>query len=448
MTSDTALDLSARDRRLIWHPFTQHANDSAPIVIERARGASLFTPDGREILDLVSSWWTTIHGHSHPKLNEAIAAQAAKLEHVMFAGFTHAGAVELADALTRKLGNGLERVFFSDDGSTSVEVALKIAYQYCANRGEARRRLFVSFEHGYHGDTLGAMSLSRGSGFFNLFEGLMCEVKTVPFAATYEGDAEIGIKEDRAIEALNAVLVEHKREVVAVVVEPLMQGAGGMRFCRGRFIRRVAELARKHGVLVIFDEVATGFGRTGNLFAFERCGVAPDIICLSKGLTAGYLPMSVTVTRNEIFEAFKGTNFDKALAHGHSFTANPLACAVALASLRLFEEERTLERIAAIEARHRAALPRLQAHPLVAKARVLGSILAFDLVSAPSGYGRPGYGSEHSRRLREWYLAHGFNIRPLGNVVYLLPPYCIADAELDRAYDGLLAGLDWLGNAG
>jgi adenosylmethionine-8-amino-7-oxononanoate aminotransferase len=448
MTNETAPDLAALDRRLIWHPFTQHANDSSPILIERAKGASLFTPDGREILDLISSWWTSIHGHAHPQLNAAIAEQAAKLDHVMFAGFTHEGAIRLADALTSKLGHGLERVFFSDDGSTAVEVALKIAYQYWANIGDARRRLFLSFEHGYHGDTVGAMSLSRGAGFFSLFDGLMFEVRTVPYAATHEDDAEVGMKEDRAIEMLAKQLQQCGHEVAALIIEPLLQGAGGMRLCRGRFVRRVVELARKHGVLVIFDEVATGFGRTGTLFAFEQCSIAPDIICLSKGLTAGYLPMSVTVARSEIFEAFKGTNFDKALAHGHSFTANPLSCAVALRSLQLFEEEGTLARIATIEATHRAALPRLQAHEMVAKARVRGTVLAFDLVAAPSGYGRPGYGSEQSRRLREWYLAHGFNIRPLGNSVYLLPPYCITDAELERAYDGLLAGLDWLAGAG
>ena len=430
-------DLLGRDRRHVWHPFTQHETATDPLVITRAKAASLFDADGREILDLISSWWTCTHGHSHPKLNEALARQAAAFPHVMFASFTHRPAVDLATALAGLLPGDLTRVFFSDDGSTSVEVALKVAYQYWANRGEPRRRVFVSFDGGYHGDTLGAMSLGRGSGFFNLFRGLMCRVAVLPFPATYEGDDAVEEREKGVLSALQSRLSD-AQDVAALIIEPLLQGAGGMRVCRPAFLKALVEMAQDAGVLVIFDEVATGFGRTGTLFAMEQAGVVPDIVCLSKGLTAGYLPMAVTVVREPVFAAFLDQSFDRALPHGHSFTANPLACAVALCSLALFEEEETLKRIARINDRHRDMLNVLKARADVVRPRLLGSILAFDMK------GNGDYQSAPSSALRDWYLAHGLNIRPLGATLYLMPPYCITDEELDRAYAGLIEGLDQL----
>jgi adenosylmethionine-8-amino-7-oxononanoate aminotransferase len=356
----------------------------------------------------------------------------------MFAGFTHQPAVDLASALAQLLPGDLARVFFSDDGSTSVEVALKIAYQYWANRGEARRRVFISFDGGYHGDTLGAMSLGRGSGFFSLFRHLMCQVAVLPFPATFDGDEAAEDRERGALTALEDRLWNGSQDVAALIIEPMLQGAGGMRMCRPAFIKSLVEIARAAGVLVIFDEVATGFGRTGTMFAMEQANIAPDIVCLSKGLTAGYMPMSVTVATDKVFDIFTAETFDKALPHGHSFTANALACAVGLASLELYAEEDTLGRIAAIEAQHRAMLPELQRRDDVTRARVLGTILAFDLK------GEAGYQSARSESLKAWFLANGLNIRPLGPTVYLLPPYCITDAELARAYAGLMAGLDWL----
>jgi len=433
-----ARDTVARDRRHVWHPFTQHATEPEPLLIVGAKNASLFDAEGREILDLVSSWWTCSHGHSHPQLNEALARQAARFEHVMFAGFTHQPAADLATALVALLPGDLSRVFFSDDGSTAVEVALKIAFQYWANRGETRRRTFISFDGGYHGDTLGAMSLGRGSGFFNLFRGMMCQVAVLPYPYTFNGDEAAEDRETGAVSALEDRLWNGAQDVAALIIEPLLQGAGGMRICRPEFLRRLVQTAQDAGILVIFDEVATGFGRTGTLFAMEQAGVVPDLVCLSKGLTAGYMPMAVTVAREAVFEAFQGDSFDRALPHGHSFTANPLACAVALRSLGLFAEEGTLARIARIEARHRQLLPELKARDDVVRARVLGSILAFDLK------GETGYQSGRSRALKAWFLAHGLNIRPLGATVYLMPPYCITDAELTRAYAGLIEGLDWL----
>ncbi|MGD9828069.1 MAG: adenosylmethionine--8-amino-7-oxononanoate transaminase [Hyphomicrobiaceae bacterium] len=428
------------DRRHVWHPYTQHATEAPAIAIARASGASLFTPEGREILDLISSWWTTTHGHAHAGLNAALAEQAGKVEHVMFAGFTHEPAARLAAALAERLGHGLTRVFFSDNGSTAVEVALKLAFQHWHNKGERRHR-FIAFDGGYHGDTFGAMAVGRGSGFFGAYQDLLLEVETVPFPATWDGDTEVAAREAEALERIEKRLIAADGAVAAIIVEPLMQGAGGMRFCRPAFMSALVDLAHRLDTLVIFDEVATGFGRTGTLFAFEQAR-APDIICLSKGLTAGYLPLAVTVTTERIFETFLGDSFARALVHGHSFTANPLAAAVALRSLALFGEEGTLPRIAAIEDRHRQAMARLAVHPRATRPRVLGSVLAFDLAG-----GAGDYKSAESVALRDHFLTMGLNIRPLGGTVYLMPPYCITDDQLERAYDGLIRGLDALGKA-
>ncbi len=428
------------DARHCWHPFTQHQTEAPPRVLVRARGASLFDETGGELLDLISSWWTCLHGHSHPQLVAALQAQAAEMAHVMFAGFTHQPAACLAAELAAVLPGDLNRVFFSDNGSTAVEVALKAAYQYWRNRGESQRRLFVSFDGGYHGDTLGAMSAGQGSGFFTLFNDLMCEVHSLPFAETWQGDLEVEEREAAALAHLEAFLAREGERVAALIIEPLLQGAGGMRMCRPAFLRAVVERARAANLLVIFDEVAVGFGRTGTLFACEQAAVTPDIICLAKGLTGGMMPMSVTVVRDAIFETFLGDDFARALAHGHSFTAHPLACAVARRSLALFDEEDTLgDKVARIARRHGEMLAHLASHPKVARPRQCGTVLAFDLALSETGYK-----SAASLALRDWYLQNGLNIRPLGPVVYLMPPYCITDDELSRAYDGLLAGLDAL----
>lgn len=442
MSSHEKCDIIERDRRLVWHPYTQHETERDPVVITRAKGAFLYDKDGHEILDLISSWWTCLHGHSHPAINKALTDQASQLEHVMFAGFTHQGAVDLAEQITKKLGNGLSRVFYSDNGSTANEVALKMAYQYWRNKGDEKRKLFLSFDGDYHGDTLGAMAVSKGSGFFNLFEGLMCEARTIPFAATFANDEQCEETEEKALEAFSQILDRHGNEIAALILEPLMQGAAGMRFCRPAFLRAVVEKAKAQDILVIFDEVATGFGRTGSLFAFQQCGITPDIICLSKGLTAGYMPLSMTVVQEELFATFAGEGFDRALAHGHSFTANPLACAVSLKSLELFEEENTLERISEISRQHLDLLPELIAHPMIEKARVLGTVLAFDL-----SQGVAGYKSSESLFLRDWYLQQGLNIRPYGKTIYLMPPYCITNTQLHKAYEGMLEGLAQLRRA-
>ena len=429
-------DILNIDKRHIWHPFTQHETERDPIVVTRAKDASLFDEDGNEILDLISSWWTCIHGHAHPELVRVLSEQAATLEHVMFAGFTHPPAANLSIALADALPGDLNRVFFTDNGSTSVEVALKLSFQYHRNKGDAARTEFFAFEGGYHGDTLGAMSVGRGSDFFTLFQELMCTVHPIPYAHTWEEDNEIGVREKDALKAFADLLEQHGTKAAAIILEPLMQGASGFRFARAEFVRAVSEMARNAGLLVIYDEVAVGFGRTGTLFACEQVGFQPDIVCLSKGLTAGMLPMAVTVARDEVFDAFLSDKFDTALAHGHTFTANPLACAVALKSLELFHEEKSLEKVAHIEARNREQIARLNEHPRAEHARAMGSMLAFELAGSEGLYKTPD-----GERLRDWYLKNGLNIRPIGPTVYLMPPYCITDNELTRAYDGLFAGL-------
>jgi len=427
------------DARYIWHPYTQHATEHDPILLAGAKGTNLITVDGREILDLVSSWWTCIHGHAHPEINAALARQADAMEHVMFGGFTHAPAIRLAERLSEILPEDLSRVFFSDNGSTSVEVALKMAFQYWRNRGDTRRNRFLAFEGAYHGDTFGAMAVGRGCGFFNLFQDLMCPVSPLPYVDTWENDETVEAREAEALRRIDHILETEGDHAAALIVEPLMQGASGMRVCRPEFLRQVVERVQAAGLLVIFDEVATGFGRTGTMFAFEQVGVVPDLICLSKGLTAGYMPMAVTVARETLFQAFLSEGFEKALPHGHTFTANPLACAVSLRSLELFGEEGTLGNVARIAKRHADVLGQLMEHPRVTRPRRLGTLLAFDLLG-----GGEGYKSDESLVLRDWYLANGLNIRPLGPCVYLMPPYCITEDELDRAYGGMMQGLDSL----
>ncbi|WP_448202455.1 adenosylmethionine--8-amino-7-oxononanoate transaminase [Azospirillum sp. sgz302134] len=421
------------DRRHVWHPFTQAQTAPEPIPVSRGEGVSLFTEDGREILDLISSWWVNLHGHAHPAIATAIAEQARTLEQVIFADFTHGPAARLAAKLAGVLPGDLNRVFYSDNGSTAVEVALKLAWQYWRNKGQEQRRRFLAFDGSYHGDTVGAMSAGVGSGFYAPFQELLFSVDRMPYPATWDGDAEVEAKEAAALAWLEGWLATHGAEMVAVIIEPLVQGAAGMRFCRPEFLRALAARVRDAGALVIFDEVMTGFGRTGSLFASLKAGVAPDLICLSKGLTGGFLPLSVTACGEAIYEAFLGASFDRAFAHGHSFTANPLGCAAALTSLELTTSEETAANLRRIEARHRAGIADLSNHPKLARGRVMGTIAAIEVPSNQNGVAG-GYTAEVGQRLKRFFLERGLLIRPLGPVIYLLPPYCVTDGQLDRAY--------------
>ena len=417
------------DRQHVWHPFTQAQTAPDPIPITSAKGIRLYAEDGREFLDLISSWWVNLHGHAHPTIAAAIAKQAHTLEQVIFAGFTHQPAAQLAHELVQRLPAGLTRVFFSDDGSTAVEVALKMALQYWRNQGEAQRTRFLAFEGGYHGDTVGAMSVGRGSDFFSTYGSMLFEVGLLPYPQTWDGDADVVSKEQAALAVLDAYLAQHGETLAGVIIEPLVQGAAGMRMCRPEFLQQLAAKLRAAGILLIFDEVMTGFGRTGAMFAAVKAQVMPDLICLSKGLTAGFLPMSVTVASEAIYAAFLGENFDRALIHGHSFTANPLGCAAALASLQVFEDEQTLAKLPQIEAWHRQGLVQLAGHPAVQHVRVTGTIAAFDVVTTDAGYT-----SAVGAKLKAFFHERGLLLRSLGNVIYLLPPYCVTQDELALAY--------------
>ena len=430
-----ASDLLALDRRHVWHPFTQAQTAPSPLLIERGDGAYLHTSDGRALLDLISSWWVNLHGHAHPHIAAAIAEQAAKLEHVIFAGMTHAGAVQLSARLTQHLPGGLQRVFFTDNGSSSVEVALKLAQQAWLNRGEPRTRI-LAFDGGYHGDTFGAMSAGRSSGFYEPFQDKLFHVDFLPFPATWAGDEEVDRKEHASLAVLDAYLAQHGPDTAAFIAEPLVQGSSGMRMCRPEFLSAVVERVRASGALVIFDEIMTGFYRTGRLWAMSHLNVTPDIVCLSKGLTGGFLPMALTICTEGVFEAFLGETFDRAFAHGHSYTANPLGCAAALASLDLTEHPDTRARVHAITRFHEEHQRLWQDHPMLERARVTGTIAAVDFVN------ESGYGGQFSLALRSFFLDRGLLLRPLGNTVYLLPPYCVETPHLERAYAAILEAAD------
>jgi len=408
------VSLTDRDKAVVWHPYTQALTAPAPIPIERAEGVWLYTEDGRRILDGISSWWVNIHGHSHPKLNAALAKQAGELEHVVFAGCTHRPAVELAERLLEILPAGLARVFYSDNGSTAVEVALKLAIQYWINRGEPQRQTIVTLHNAYHGDTVGAMSAREDSVFTRAFSNLLFPVERV-----------------RDLEEMERCLQAHS--AAAVLIEPMLQGAGGMIVWPVEFVAGVRRLCDRYGTLMIADEVLTGFGRTGKMFACEHAAIAPDIICLSKALTAGYLPLGVTATTTAVYDAFLSDDRSKTFFHGHSYTANPLACAVALASLDLFREEATLARVTRLEQQLRAGFEPLRT---LGDVRVIGGVAAVELTS-----NKPGYLDQIGPRLAAAFLARGLLLRPLGNVVYFMPPYCISESETAWALEQIAAVL-------
>ncbi|MBF0193926.1 MAG: adenosylmethionine--8-amino-7-oxononanoate transaminase [Magnetococcales bacterium] len=423
------------DRNHVWHPFTQEATAPDPIPIISASGATLHAADNKKYLDLISSWWLTTHGHTHPKIAKAIAKQAKQLEQVIFAGFTHKPAVTLATNLIKILPKNLTRVFFSDNGSTSVEVALKMARQFYLNKGEKRDK-FLAFEGGYHGDTVGAMSVGETTGFFNPFKPMLFPVDTIPFPQTWINDEDVEIKEQKALLELDKYLKQNKNQCAAVIIEPLVQGASGMRMCTPKFMQKMAEKVKQAGILLICDEVMTGFGRTGEMFASNKANINPDIICLSKGLTAGFMPLSVTVCTQEIYKGFLSASFDKAFAHGHSFTANSLSCSAAVASLKLFKTEKTFKKIAKIQKIHKQRLTPLLKHEKIEKPCITGSIAALNFKTKD-----PGYTSTIAPKLKEFFIKRGLLIRPLGNVLYLIPPYCISNADLHRAWDGIEAAL-------
>jgi adenosylmethionine-8-amino-7-oxononanoate aminotransferase len=417
------------DLRHVWHPYTQMLTAPVPLPVERAEGASLHLADGRKVLDGISSWWVNLHGHNHPRLNAALAAQAAKLSQVIYAGFAHEPGARLAAELSRRAPGSLPRVFYSDDGSTAVEVALKMAYQLWRHRepgeGGARRNLFVAFDDAYHGDTFGAMAAGGVPVFHAAFRDLFCEVRR---AAT-----PVSRRRGSESPELEEILEREGERVAAVIVEPILQGAGGMLLHDGAFLVQVREATARLGIPLIADEVFTAFGRTGKLFACEHGPIVPDLLCLSKALSAGYLPFAATLASEEIYDAFLSEDRGRTFFHGHSYTGNALACAVGLESLALFEENGALERIAELESLFARRLVKLREHPRVAATRGLGHLAALDL--RPSGAG--GYLDDLGPRLGRAFLERGILLRPLGNTLYFLPPYVISDTEAEGVFDAI-----------
>ncbi len=417
-----------RDRAHIWHPYTQMKTADAPIAIVAGKGAELFDETGKVYLDAVASWWTNIHGHAHPYMAEKLAEQARTLEHVIFAGFTHPSAIELAERLLPLLPAGQSKAFFTDNGSTAVEVGIKMAIQYFYNQGIARKKV-IAFDLAYHGDTFGTMSVGGDLSFHNAFQDFLYQVERIP--------TPIPGQEEACLIALEEYL--QKGDVAAFVFEPLVLGAGGMLMYSPDVLDQLMALCKKHGALCIADEVMTGFGRTGKLFATLHCQETPDIIALSKGLTGGMLPMALTTCTEAIYQAFYADDKMKALYHGHSFTGNPLGCAVALASLDLLLSAETQGNIERVVKRQSDFLVKIKNHPQVQNARQTGTILAIEFKTDTQS----GYFNNLRDLLYRFFLQRGLILRPLGNVVYVLPPYCITDPQLDQVYTALEAALDF-----
>jgi adenosylmethionine-8-amino-7-oxononanoate aminotransferase len=422
----------------IWHPFTNRALDPAPRMVQRAEGAYLYTSDGQKIIDAISSWWVNLHGHANPRIAAAVAAQAAKLEHVILAGFTHEAAEQLAMRLRQWTPSALTHMFFSDDGSTAVEVALKLAVQYFVNLRRPEKCEIVALEHAYHGDTAGAMSVSDESPFTGPFRAMRYPVHRVYSAYCYR--CPVGLKREschvECAQQLEALLEERGEKIAAVIVEPLLQGAGGMIVHPVEFLQRVRDACTKHDVLLIADEVLTGFGRTGKMFACDLAEVTPDLLCLSKGLTGGFMAMGATLCTDRVEEAFRSENRMRTFYHGHSYTGNALACAAGNASLQIFEDEPVFDRIATIARIHAERLSQLREMHQVGDARQVGTMAAMELIT-----GDAGYLSALRPKLYGFFLERGVLLRPLGNVVYILPPYVIEPDDLHRVYDVMVEAI-------
>jgi len=410
----------------IWHPFTQHGLDEPIPLIARAEGAALYTADGSRIIDAISSWWVTTHGHCHPRIVAAIVEQASELDQIIFAGHTHEPAETLARDLVDLLPAPLSHVFFSDSGSTSVEVALKMALGYWRNRGEPRHRIVV-MEHSYHGDTIGGMSVGARGVFNQPYQPLLFDVARLPFPADSV--------EHATLDALDRICADEVP--AALIVEPLVLGAGGMLIYTPAVLREMRAICARHDVLFIADEVMTGWGRTGTLLACEQADVVPDILCLSKGITGGTLPLAVTVATPPIFEAHRSKNRADMFFHSSSYTANPIACAAANANLAIWREEPVLERIAGLcdrQQRHIEAVGKMRG---VRNPRRIGTIAAFEL-DQPEG----NYLSDLGPRLMAHFRERGLLVRPLGNTIYTMPPYCIDDADFGRLHDAIVEAIE------
>lgn len=419
------MNLSERDLKVIWHPYTQMKTASPPIPIVRGEGAGLFDEQGKKYIDAVSSWWVNIHGHAHPYIAKKVSEQLHKLEHVIFAGFTHEGAVELAERLLAILPNNQQKAFYSDNGSTAIEVAIKMCLQYWLNKGDQRTKI-VAFKNAYHGDTFGAMAVSGRSAFTKAFDSLLFEVEFI----------DLPNKDN--IEALKSHISHLKSQLACFIFEPLIQGSAGMIMYEAEYLNQLMAHCKQENVLMIDDEVFTGFGRTGKRFACDHVQVQPDIMCFSKGLTGGTMALGLTTCTQQIYDAFLSDDKLKTLFHGHSFTANPIAIASALASLDLFLAPETAANMARIEAAHRQFATRIKDHPKIKTIRQTGTIIAMEWETGDN----TSYFNSLRDKLYHYFLAEGIILRPLGNVIYILPPYCITNAELNYVYSKIEQALE------
>lgn len=421
------MNLQERDRAVNWHPYTQMktADDAIPIV--KGKGVYLFDDKGNKYIDAVSSWWVTLHGHAHPYIAQRVSEQLNTLEQVIFAGFTHEPAIELSENLLKLLPQNQQKVFYSDNGSTAVEVALKMCIQHAYNQGKEKTKI-LAFKNAYHGDTFGAMSVSGRSVWTKPFGEMLFEV------------IFIDIPTSENIEDLKSQISMYQDEIVCFIYEPLIQGAAGMLMYNAEDLDNLMKFCRANDILMIQDEVFTGFGRTGKLFAANYLSEKPDIMCFSKGLTGGTMPMGITTSTNEIFEAFLSDDKYKTLFHGHSFTANPLACTAALASMELLLNNETQQNIQLISSQHFSFSKVLREHSKVENVRQTGTILAWEI---KNDY-KTSYFNEIGKKLYDEFLSRGIVMRPLGNVMYLVPPYCISSEELNFIYENILEVLHCL----
>ncbi|MBS1637912.1 MAG: adenosylmethionine--8-amino-7-oxononanoate transaminase [Bacteroidetes bacterium] len=423
------MSLAEKDKQYIWHPFTHLKYAEEPLNLVRGEGAYFIDDTGNRLFDGISSWWVNLHGHCHPYISKKVSEQLFTLEHAMFSGFTHQPAVQLAERLMAHLPGNQSKIFYSDNGSTAVEVALKMVIQYWHNLHKPKHT-FIALENAYHGDTFGGMSVGERNVFNQAFGHLLFDVVRIPLPNKHNIEA---VKEQ-----FSAYCRTH--DVAGFIFEPLVQGAAGMLMYEASYLDELIELAREQDVITIADEVMTGFGRTGRFFAVDYLEHKPDIMCLSKGLTGGYMPLGVTSCAQFIYNAYISDDKTRTFFHGHSYTANPTACSAALASLDLMEEEGTWKRIAEIEAGHHSCQVSLMTHPRVRQVRCRGTILAVELHTAEHTH----YLNRAAESISEYFVKRHILLRPLGNILYVIPPYCSTGADLEHVYKTITEFLNQL----
>jgi adenosylmethionine-8-amino-7-oxononanoate aminotransferase len=421
------MTLIERDQNNLWHPYTQHKTAALPIAITKGEGALLWDENNKEYIDAIASWWVNPYGHSNKFIADAIYKQLTTLEHVLFGGFTHEPAIILAEKLLAILPINQKKVFFSDNGSTSVEVAIKVALQYFYNKGQ-KRTTIIAFENAFHGDTFAAMAASGISFYTQAFQGMFIDVVRIP--------VPVKGQEQESFDTLKEVIKNN--DCAGFIFEPLVQGAAGMVMYEPEALDHLLQICQENNVLTIADEVMTGFGKTGKTFACDYLSIKPDMMCLSKALTGGTIPMAITTFTQDLFDAFYDEDINKALFHGHTFTANPTGCAAALASLSLLETEEMQHNLVRINKSHLDFKKRVENHPMVTATRVLGVIFALEIKTETSA----SYYGTLRNKLYDFFIENGVILRPVGNIIYILPPYVSTDAQLQKVYQVVESALE------